>query len=128
MEAETPGLLVQLEQTWFLPADVAKRVVRRATISPVPGSRVGITIVEGRVVTVLRVGGSASSGPLGDLVLCEIGGETVGLAGFEVLAAGRYPRTGDGVIAQGRPVRRFDVETVVTRQRASSLPPPKDLA
>ncbi len=119
MSARTAGLLVKLDHLWFLPAEIARKVVRPPKVSDVPGVPLGIALVDGRVVSVIRV-----SSNNGDLVLCDVNGETVALSGFEVVASGAFTASADGVVHEGREIRTFDVSATLDARRASTFPPP----
>jgi|SRR5690606_24211692 len=90
------GLLVEREgQLGFLPASVAQCLVDDAVVTRVPGTQLGMTLVAGRVVLVLSVGEPAPSPS--PLLLCELAGELVAVAGLRVLDVGLFEATGGGV-------------------------------
>jgi hypothetical protein len=104
---ETAGLVVKVGGTlWFLPADVARRVVPYPIVSEIPGAGIGMALVSGRVVAVVQVGIASATDPL---VVCSVGGEDVALAGMTVLDAGAFPACPGGVRYGERRVPPFDI-------------------
>ncbi|MBX3183887.1 MAG: hypothetical protein KIT72_07175 [Polyangiaceae bacterium] len=99
-----PGLILELPNDaralagrWFLTADVALRIVLAAEITRVPFSELGMALIEGQVLPVLFLSGSAT-----ELVWCELPSdareaEPVLVSGARVLASGRFPAAGAGV-------------------------------
>lgn len=78
----------------FVPSSIAIAVVLGTPVVPVPGlvlPALGLTLADDRVVTVLRAGTASS----GDLVLCDIEGVVVAIAGVRVLATGKFPSAGE---------------------------------
>jgi len=92
----------------FLPAGVAGTVVPTAPVVPVPGlaaPAVGLVLTEDRVATVLQVGSLASD----HMIICEIHGGSVALAGARVVATGVFPASEEGVIWDGVSADELDV-------------------
>ncbi len=92
----------------FLPASTAARIVPRPVVTAVPGSALGMALVEGRVVPVIDVGSED-----GDLLLCDLDGDVVALRGVQVLSAGAYDGDGAGANVDGRRLSTFDVAAAV---------------
>jgi hypothetical protein len=92
-------------ERYFVPAAQAQRVVRRSVISSVPGTRVGITLYEGRVIPVLGLERAAGE----DLLVCELRGELLAVAGVRVLRAGFFEPDAGGVWLDGRVVAPLDL-------------------
>jgi len=76
----------------FVPASVAQRILRKTVISTVPGTELAMTLVEGRVVSVLSLGSTRR-----ELLVCDVEGEAVALAGLGIVASGFYAAHPDGV-------------------------------
>lgn len=75
-----------------------------APVTDVPGTAFGFALVADYVVAVLPLGP-----PTGQLLLCNVDGEPVSLAGVEVLEAGRFPTSGHGVRYADAVVPAFDI-------------------
>lgn len=104
------GMLVEYgAERYFVPAAQAQRVVRRSVISAVPGTRVGITLYEGRVIPVLGLATSAGE----DLLVCELRGELVAVGGLRVLRAGFFEPDPGGVRLDGRVVTPLDLSAAL---------------
>ena len=100
------GMLVECgSQRYFVPAAQAQRVVRRSVISSVPGTRVGITLYEGRVIPVLGL----ETGEGDELLVCELRGELLAVGGLRVLQAGFFEPDPGGVRLDGRVVAPLDL-------------------
>jgi hypothetical protein len=100
------GMLVEYgSEPYFVPAAQAQRVVRRSVISAVPGTRLGITLYEGRVIPVLGV----ASGGAEELLVCDLRGELVAVAGLRVLKAGFFEQDSGGVRVDARVVAPLDL-------------------
>jgi hypothetical protein len=86
----------------FVDAGVARRVALATAALDLGGAaplRVGIALVEGRVLTSIAVGDVAPRGPV---VVCERpGGEPVALAVRAVVASGVLARSGGEILAPG---------------------------
>ena len=104
----------------FLPAEVATAVVPAATVVPVPGlawPAVGLVLTEDRVATVLQVGSLSSD----HMIICEIDGGSVALAGARVVATGMFVACGNaGVEWEGHRADDLDVRSL-TRQVEASI-------
>ena len=117
-EAGTPartrrvaGVLVRYRDALrFVPAEVALRIVRRPVISRVPGTELGITLVAGRVTSVVDVGERGD-----ELLVCDVAGEPVALAGLSVVDAGFYDGDESGARLGDELVPRFDVQAELRR-------------
>ena len=98
----------------FVASSIAMTVARRSPVVPVPGlvpPAMGLTLADDRVVTVLRAGNAVSD----DLVLCDIDGVVVAIAGVRVLATGTF-RVAEGddrdVLWNDRVARHLDVRAL----------------
>ncbi len=99
------GLVVRVgELLYFVPGNLARRVVYRAAVSRVPGTPIGMALVSGQVVSVIELGR-----PRAELLLCEPGGEPVALAGVEAVAAGWFEQDAGSVEFEGQTVPELDV-------------------
>jgi hypothetical protein len=104
------GLLVEHRGALrFIPVNVAQRIVRRDAISRVVGSELGMTLFEGRVISVIELGSSHRS----ELVVCDVDGESVALAGLSVLASGFFEAREEGVLSDAGTAPLLDVAAEV---------------
>ena len=103
------GLVLQItrtQQSAFLSARIAQRVVSGVTVSALPNSRLGMALVTGQVIPVVALGES-TAGTAAELVLCELWEsvtssvdpapadgptESVAISGVKVLASGAFER------------------------------------
>ena len=120
------------ERTFFLPAEVAKKLAPLASLTRVPGTRppvAGIALAEGAVVTVLDLSAGAPPATAADeplrswadddwctpgadrALLCDLGGENlVALTGGTVVATGLFEAGPEGsVIHRGARIPLLDV-------------------
>ena len=78
------GLLLLVDGVLrFVPATVALRVASPPRVTPVPGTPatlIGVTLHEGVVVPVISIGSART-----EMVVCQHGGELVGLVGGRVV-------------------------------------------
>lgn len=99
------GLLIseaRASTRWFLSARIAQRVVRGATVSPIPSSQLGMALIGGQVIPVVALGPGGS-----ELIVCELwddvtagldpapasgSTETIAVSGVTVLASGGFTR------------------------------------
>ena len=122
------------EARYFLPATTASKVLPMPGVARVPGATadlVGIALVEGEMVAVVDIGGTAApsrravtlSRPRTDnrpMLVCSCLGERVGLVGLEILATGLFEADADErVMHEGVPAALFDVGAVIGRLRGS---------
>lgn len=117
---ESAGLIVDRDGLFFVPASVARKIVRKRVVSHIPGTQLGMALVSGRVVSVLSISERET-----DLLLCEVAGEDIAVAGLEVVASGTWPRIDGGIEYDGGRVRELDLATVLAVHRPSTLPPPR---
>lgn len=94
----------------FVGADVAERIVERPVITRVPGTDLGMTLVLGRVTSVVELEDGG-----GELLICNVGGEPIALSGLNVVGAGFYDVDGEGVRVADTHVPRLDVERELGR-------------
>jgi len=121
------------DDRYFLPADVASKVLPMPGVARVPGAPpelVGVALVEGDMMPVVAVGdldGRGSRRPASTsrgradnrpMLVCVFMGERVGLVGLEILASGFFaPAEPAGVMHGDVAVPLFDVAAVVARLR-----------
>jgi hypothetical protein len=104
------GMLIEYGSArYFVPVAQAQRVVRRSVISSVPGTRVGMTLYEGRVIPVLGLERAAGE----DLLVCELRGELVAVGGLRVVRAGFFEQDAGGVRLDGQVVAPLDLSAEV---------------
>jgi hypothetical protein len=120
--ASAAGRIVRSEdQIWFISEDVIEQVVPRAVVSPIPGSPLLMTLVDGDVLPVL---------PLGrldlPLLVCVVATERIALAGLQVAATGNFERRGDGahVVFEERSVSQLDLTSPLDLLTPSTRNPP----
>jgi hypothetical protein len=92
----------------FISAEFVQRIVRPVAISAVPGTRLGLTFFQGRVISVLALGNAQD-----ELLVCDVQGELVALSGLRVLASGFFEAAADGVRMDSEVVPAFDVASEV---------------
>jgi len=106
MTARASGLIVDIEGTRrFVAASLAIRAVQRPPVTPVPGAPLGIALVDGLVVPVLELGPDPA-----ELLLCQVQGQLVALAGIRVVRSGLFRTLEDAVELDGKRIRVLDVE------------------
>ena len=121
------------DDRYFLPADIASKVLPMPGVARVPGGPVelvGVALVEGDMVPVVAVGeldGRGSRRPASPnrsradnrpMLVCVVMGERVGLVGLEILASGVFEAAEpEGVVHGEAVVPVFDVAAVVARLR-----------
>jgi hypothetical protein len=109
-ERKVGGLLLLADGVLrFIPATVAVRVASPPRVTTVPGTPatlVGVTLHEGAVVPVISIGSART-----EMVVCQHGGELVGIVGGSVVRAGAFERaTGtDRVTHEGKVVESLDL-------------------
>jgi len=109
------GILIRhLGALYFLPTTVAQRVVSRPVISMVPGTLLGMTLVAGRVLPVVDLRRQPGRRPL-QIVVCDIDGEQVAIAGISAIASGFFDVSEDGVKIGDEHVPPLDVAAEVQR-------------
>jgi chemotaxis signal transduction protein len=114
------------DERWFLPAKVAMRVARVASVTKVPGAPpelVGIAHVEGEILPILAPRAKAPSPARA--VVCDHMGEHVGVAVDEILHAGLVdadPDLADAVRFEDRSVRTLDLAALCARVQRLMYP------
>jgi hypothetical protein len=99
------GLVVTVRgERRFIPASIAVSVLSRPVVSRVPGTGLGMTLHHGRVLTVIELGSE-----IADVVVCDLGDESVALAGLEVSRAGFFDLEREGARVDGAHVAVLDV-------------------
>ncbi len=95
----------------FVSAAVALRVAPPPRVTPVPGAPpelVGIAMHEGTVVPVVAVGPE-----LGRMIVCQYGGEQLGIVGAEIVCTGLFDLAGEGadrILHEGQAVERLELD------------------
>lgn len=117
---------------FFLPATTAAKVLAMPEVARVPGAPeelVGIALVDGEMLPVIRVSSSPVAGiregaRLGrgrdqhhPMLVCSHEGDRVALVGLEVVATGSFPVEDEQVFYAGESARKFDVGAIVARLR-----------
>jgi hypothetical protein len=109
------GIVIRhLGVLYFLPVEVAERVVSRPVISTVPGTLLGMTVVGGRVLPVVDLRRQPGRRPL-QIVVCDIDGEQVAIAGISAVASGFFDACEGGVKIGDEFVPTLDVAAEVQR-------------
>jgi hypothetical protein len=114
-------VLADGERAYFVPAELAQKVVPTPQVARVPGAHadlVGIAQVEGVVVPVVAIG----QGPRNAMLVVEYKGEPIGLVGADVLATGAFEAAGDGASVRhdGRIAKPLDLASIYARLQAGS--------
>jgi len=90
---------------YFVPSSVARYVVPWVRVTQVPGSRLGLAPIDGRVLSVVSLGPKREH-----LLVCELSGQLVAIAGVTVLASGKLgPETLAAHAKGGRELATLDV-------------------
>src|SRR5262245_21937729 len=92
----------------FVRAELARQIVVEPKISRVPSSDVQMAMVGGRVVSVLSLGESS-----GSLLVCEVEGEPVALAGLRIERVGRFASDGAGIRVDGELLSEIPVHDLI---------------
>jgi hypothetical protein len=114
-------VLVDGDCAYFVPAEVAQKLVPMPAVARVPGAHadlVGIAHVDGVVVPVVAIG----QGPRRAMLVVEHVGEPIGLVGADVLATGAFEPAGDGgsVRHDGRVATPLDLTAIYARLHGGS--------
>lgn len=122
MSGPRGGVVLRVDgKLYFLPAEVTRRlspVPPIARVAGAPPDLVGIAFSEGAVVPVVSVGE-----PRSVMIVCEHGGELVGLLGADVEATGIFERDGDEAIRyQGGRVESLSLAWIESLGRPSRIP------
>jgi hypothetical protein len=113
------GLIVKVRgELCFVAAELSLQVLSRPVVSRVPGTEIGMTLYGGRVIPVIELGTDARQ-----LVVCDAGGETVGLGGLEVVEAGFFEAEDADVVHAGARIAPFDLAAEVERAERALLEP-----
>ena len=106
------GVVVEYDQSlFFVSASVAQRIVPKPVVSRVPGTELGIALVNGRVTSVVDVEQRG-----GELLVCDVEGEAVAFSGMKVVGCGFYPRRANGIALGDELVPELDVTTLLRRR------------
>ena len=123
-DSKRAGVLVRVEETlWFLPASIAVRVASAPRVTPFPGAPpelLGIALHAGVVLPVIAIG------PLrAEMVICQHGGELVGIVGGSVLRSGSFDvpaERPDLIEYLGTRVHPLDLQAVYSRVQGGARP------
>jgi hypothetical protein len=122
--AKLGGLLLRVDGALrFVPASVALRVAAPPRVTPVPGAPqelVGVALHEGAIVPVVAIGPMRS-----EMIVCQHGGELVGIVGGEVIRTGSFyavPDRPERVVHQGESIEPLDVAAIYARLQSSARP------
>ena len=105
--AEAAGRIVRAELGfWFVSDEVFEQLVPHAVVSPIPGSPLLMTLVDGEVLPVFPLGRLEAP-----LVVCVVTGGRIALGGLQVAASGSFERldTGAHVRFEDRSVPFLDL-------------------
>jgi hypothetical protein len=106
----------------FLPSHVALRVMEMPPVTPVPGGPpelFGIALVSGVVVPVITVGPERAT-----MVVCQQGGELLGVVGARVVASGMFDANGplgDVLDAGGGAIPTLDLGVLSAKVKSAGL-------
>ncbi len=92
----------------YVPASVARQVVAQPTVSRVPNSKLGMSLVGGRIVSVVELGDAS-----GALLVCELAGEAVALSGLYVERVGWFEFDERGVEVDGEWVPALPLDALL---------------
>jgi hypothetical protein len=95
------------DRRFFVPAEVAKKLISEPTITPVPGTDFGMALVSGHVVAVVWLGKSS-----GAALVCEVEGEILALAGVAPQQSDFFEAAPGGVRVDGERVPDLDVAAI----------------
>ncbi len=98
----------------FLPASVATAVVGEVELSEIPACRAKMTLVAGQIVPVWTLDDASPN-----MVLCEVGGERVGLAGLRLLRSGIFDESTD---PEACAAPELDVTSLIRALKAECKP------
>ncbi len=107
----------------FIPAPIAVRLAPTPRITSIPGAPpelLGIALHDGMVVSVLAIGRAAAG-----MVICQHGGELLGIVGGEVVKTGLFDVVRDqpGVVEHdGVPATTLDVAALYNRVQLGARP------
>lgn len=109
------GLLVRYrEQLAFIASTVVRFIRYDVTVSPFPGSSLGMALITGRIVPVISLGKETKS-----LVVCELDGEAIAFSGLEPIRSGFLEGTDQKPIEAGEAVPEFPIREIIDRARGS---------
>ncbi len=116
------GLLLRVHGALhFVSAAVALRVAPPPRVTPVPGAPpefVGITMHEGAIVPVVAVGPQ-----VGRMVVCQYGGELLGVVGAEIVGTGLFDVATEGIDRvehEGETVEPLDLAALYARVQSAA--------
>ena len=102
------GIVVERDnRRYFVPAEIAKKLISEPTVTPVPGADFGMALVSGQVVPVVGLGKSS-----GALLICEVEGEVLAVAGVAPQKSGFFEAAPGGVRIDGQIVADLDVSAM----------------
>jgi hypothetical protein len=119
--ARHAGVLLRVDGVLrFVPASIALRVASHPRVTPVPGAPadlLGIALHDGMVVPVVAIGTARR-----EMVVCQYGGDLLGLVGGEVVRTGSFDAffgLEDVVEHEGQPAHGLDVAAVYARVQST---------
>jgi hypothetical protein len=98
-------LVRRAERRAYVPTSVARQIVPQSTISRVPNSSLGMTLVGGRVVSVVELGEAS-----GALLVCELDGDPIALSGLYIERVGWFEIDERGAYVDGDCVPALSLE------------------
>lgn len=108
------GLLSRVSgQLCFLPEEWVRTLIHRPVVTPMPGSPLGLTLIEGRVVPVLRLSPEPSTASVFCQLPSEGEGEPLLLTGLAVLRVGFFEATPKGVTVDGEEVAVLPLQDLI---------------
>lgn len=123
MTAGRGGIVVETDRGLaFVDASFAQRIATVTAIARVPGAvapTLGLAVSDGQVVTVLSLAAGVVARGRQAIVICDLSGEQVGLAGGRVVATGVFEADGDGVRHHGSTVPAIDVRALYAHAEAA---------
>lgn len=118
------GVLLRVDDGLrFIPAAIALRVAPAPRVTPVPGAPpelVGVAIHQGVILPVLAIGTA-----LGEMIVCELATELIGLVGGEVVGAGLFDVSAEQPAMmeyEGAAVEPLDVAAIYGRVLLGTRP------
>jgi hypothetical protein len=116
--AQASGVVLEFnDELRFMELGHVGAVIEDPWVSEVPGSPLGMALVEGLVVPVVRLGAAT-----GQSLLCVGAPEELLLHGLRIRHSGRLPRSISGVLFEGRELRLCTPQDFISTPTASAAP------